>query len=929
MFKKVVSLSLLLFIAVYHLIAQPIPLNPAVKYGVLENGLTYYIQENKKPEKRAELRLVVNAGSILEDDDQQGLAHFVEHMAFNGTKNFKKNEIVHFLESVGVRFGADLNAYTSFDETVYMLQIPTDKPELLDKGILILEDWASNITFEGEEIDKERGVIIEEWRTSLGADDRMNKITYPVLFHKSKYAERLPIGKKEILETFKHDAIKRYYKDWYRPELMAIVIVGDIDANAIEAKIKKQFAKIPKSPATARKRVTFEVPNHAEILAVTATDAEAAYTQINMSYKKPKTTLKTKDEYRNKIKTDLYNIMLGQRLQEKIQQAEPPFSYAYTYYGSLTRTKDVYGSFAIATEKGGVEEALKTLVVENQRVLQHGFTPSELERAKKELTARIERAFKEKDKTESSRLIQKYVYHYLTESPAMNIETEKAWTEEMLPNIQLADVNGLAKNWIQDESLVITVTAPHKPEVKIPSKEEIVKMYQTFRKIEVEPYQDSFTATSLIEKLPNPGVIKEEKEIKEIGVTTITLGNGIKVWLKPTNFKDNQIVFSARSEGGNSLATDAQYFTAKYASSVVSISGIGQLSATDLRKYLTGKTVSVSPYIGALEEGLNGNATPQDLETMFQLIHLYFTQPRRDEKAFQSWQARTKSFISNALSDPENYFEQEIEKIISQNHPRADLYPTSEQIDKIDADFAYQFYQERFADASDFHFFIVGSFDVNRIKNMLTTYLGSLPATNRNDKWKDVGPKKPEKVVKHTVKKGTEPKSIVQIHFHGNFTWSDQNRYQLKMLNDVLSIRLTEVLREKESGVYSPQVYAYPVKYPQPEYNLVVRFSCSPENADKLINATFEEIKKLQKKGATAADLQKVKETQARELEVEMKENYYWLNYLSSSQRNGDDVLRINKYLENINKITTKDLKNAANIYLNTQRYVQSVLMPE
>ena len=464
--------------------------DPKVTIGKLDNGLTYYIRHNEKPEDKVELRLAVNAGSILEEENQLGLAHFLEHMAFNGTKNFEKNELVSYLQSVGVKFGMHLNAYTGFDQTVYILPIPSDSAEVLNTGLQILEDWAHNISLQEEEIDKERGVVLEEWRLDRGAEQRMRDEYLPVIFEGSRYAERLPIGKKAIVESFEYETLRRFYRDWYRPDLMAVIAVGDIDVNEMEKKIKAQFSKI-KMPEDPKPRRDYEVPAHEETLVSIVTDPEASFTRVNLIYKKDAIEEKLIGDYRNILKRQLYSSMLNSRLQEIQQQADPPFIYAASYYGGLgARTKEAYQSIAVVGETG-VEKGFRTIVEENERVKRHGFTQSELERAKQELLTQYEKAYNERDKTESKVYADEYIRHFLDEEPIPGIEEEYKYATTFVPEMELEEIDQLADEWITEDNRVVLITAPEKEGVELPSEERVKKILDEVQQSEIEPYKDA------------------------------------------------------------------------------------------------------------------------------------------------------------------------------------------------------------------------------------------------------------------------------------------------------------------------------------------------------------------------------------------------------------------------------------------------------
>lgn len=922
------ALFLLVLTSTAQELSQEIPLDPKTRFGQLENGITYYIRHNAKPENRVELRLAVQAGSMQEDDDQLGLAHFTEHMLFNGTKNFEKNEIINFLQSIGVEFGADLNAYTSFDETVYMLPLPTDKPEILDQGFQILEDWAHQATFEAEEIDKERGVVVEEWRTGLGANERLRKQWWPLVMKDSRYRDRLPIGDTTILKNFEYDVIKRFYQDWYRPDLMAVIVVGDVDVDEMEAKVKEQFSNIP--PATEKRtKASNAVPGHEETLIAVATDKEMPFTQVQLFYKLPKKETTTFKDYRSMIARRLYNQMLNARLSELTEKAAPPFIQASTSYGGFAGDKDSYSSFALVKENG-VLDGLSTLLTENQRVLKHGFVDTELKRAKENLLNGYEKAYKERDKTESGRIVGEYVRHFIDEEPVPGIAVEYEFLKEYLSGIILEEINALPQKWITQENRVVVITGSEKEGLEMPTEEEVTKVLDEVEMMEIAPYEDKVIDEPLIAEMPAAGEIVAEQELPGVDATELTLSNGIKVILKSTDFKEDEILLSAYSFGGTSQVSDEKYESASFASPIVQESGLRIFSSRDLQKLLTGKTVNARAYIGDLDEGFSGSASPKDLETLFQLVHLYATEPRKDEEAFQSFMAKNQPIFENLLSSPNYFFQDKVARILAQDHPRANRFPTSEDLEAVKLEEAISVYEDRFADMDDFVFFLVGNFEEEAVKSYIKTYLASLPATDREESFKDVGIRPPSNGMTKTLEKGTEAQSQVRITIPGELK-NEKDRFLLSMLSNTLSIKLIENLREEISGVYGTRAQASTFKYPYLGYSMIVGFSCAPENVDTLIEATRIEMEKMLANGPTPEDLDKVKEQERRDLEENLKKNGWWLSTLRSVYYNDRDLENITeaKLLERIEELNVEELKRVANDYLNLDRQITVILNPE
>jgi zinc protease len=906
---------------------QAIPMDHRVKQGILPNGIKYYIQKNAKPEKRAELRLVVNAGSLQEDDDQQGLAHFVEHMCFNGTKNFKKNELISYLQSVGVKFGAHLNAYTSFDETVYMITIPTDKQDIVDKGFQILEDWAHNVSFEDAEIEKERGVVIEEWRTGLGADERMRNKTFPVIFKDSRYAKRLPIGTIDVLRTFKPETVRKFYKDWYRPDLMSVVIVGDVDEKLVEEKIQKHFSQITQVNSP-RPRVESEIPDHKETLTATASDKEAAFLIAQVIYKQPVERTKTLADFRRTMLYQLFGGMLGRRFNEIGQQANPPYNFAFGSFGPFLRTKSAYNLFAFGG--ASAEQMLKVLLTENKRVLEHGFTKGELESYKKEFLTGYENQFKEKDKTDSNQIVYKYVDGFLTGEPSPSIEWQFDAVKKLLPTVTVDEINPLIKKWVADGNLVISVTGPEGEAFKDLADDKVKELAKQVDTLKTEAYVYKEIVTPLMAKIPAPGKIVNTSSVDNFGIKEFTLSNGVKVVVKPTDFKNDEIRMSAFSFGGTSLIkSDEDAISGGAASQLVNSGGLGEFSEIDLQKVLSGKNVYVFPYIGETSEGLNGGSSPQDFETLLQLVNLSFLQPRKDEQAFQSYMAKTKAFLPNLLLSPEFFYSNEVNRILTKDHPRGSVL-RPEEIDKVNLDKAFQIYKERFANASDFKFFFVGNIDLEKAKPLFETYLGSLPSKNETEAFNDIGIRPPEGVVEKEIKKGKEPKSQVTIAFTGKIQ-DEKDESLIRAVSEGLTIKLIENLREEQGGVYGTSANAFIRKYPYASYQVTIRFTCAPENVQKLTNAAYDEIKKVQANGPTTEDLNKVKEARRRDLEKNQKENSYWLGLLERVYTQGKDINELTEanLRKKIDELSSDQLKETANKYLKFDNRVVVVLNPE
>ncbi len=901
-----------------------IPTDSAVTVGILPNGLTYYVRANDQPENRAELWLIVDVGSVLEDDDQLGLAHFVEHMAFNGTEHFEKQALVDYLESIGMRFGPSINAFTSFDETVYMLRVPTDDADILETGFQILEDWAQGITFDPEEVDKERGVVVEEWRRGLGASTRMRDKQFPILFKDSRYAERLPIGSERILQTFDHSVLKRFYEEWYRPELMAVVAVGDFDPEVMEGLIREHFSRVLPSD-DPRVRTYFEVPAHAETLMAIATDPEATSTSVAVGYKQAVPEEGTLAAYRKGIVSGLYNSMLNDRLFELTQRPDAPFLGGFSGQGRLVRTSEVY-QLGAAVRDDGILLGLEALLTEGERVARHGFTGSELGRQKTNFLRGMEQAFAERDNRDSRSFAQEYQRAFLQGEPIPGIEWEFSVVAQVLQTIQLEEVNRLAGEWITDQNRVILVNAPEKDDVPVPSEDEILAVFARVAEADIAPYEDAVTTAPLVSETPVSGTILSESTIDEIGVTHWELSNGVRVILKPTDFKDDEIVLRAQSPGGSSLAGDDVFESAQLAAMLVGQGGVGVHSLLDLDKVLTGKAASVRPVISELSEGFTGGGSPRDVETLFQLVYLYMTAPRKDQQVFQAFLQRSRPGLANRGASPESHFSDTLAVVMSQGHPRA-APPSVELLDRLDLDIAFDFYSDRFADAGDFTFVLVGAFDLEEIRPLVLQWLGSLPTTGREEMWRDLGIDPPTGVVRRVVRKGLEPKSNTRIIFTGPFEYTDGNRVAMRLLKDILEMRLRDVMREDLGGTYSVSVGGGGSKFPDQEYTISVGFGSDPKRMDELVNVVFDEIATLKAEGPTEEELATVKEQDRRSREENRESNGWWASQLIGSDFEGLDPTRLIRDSV-VDAITADRIRDMARLWLNIENYVQVSLVP-
>jgi zinc protease len=907
----------------------PLPVGPQVKVGKLANGLTYYIQKNTRPERKLELRLVVKAGSILEDDDQQGLAHFVEHMAFNGSTHFQKHELVDYLQSIGVKFGADLNAYTSFDETVYILPIPLDRPENLGKAFQVLEDWAHGLTFDDAVIDKERGIVLEELRLGKGAGDRIGKQLYPKIYNGSRYAERLPIGKEEVLRSFAPDTLRRYYRDWYRPDLMAVVAVGDIDPKIIEKLVKAHFGKLT-NPTPARPRMYADIARREQTEAVVVLDKEAGGNSILIRYPvQPVREPNTVRGYREQLVEGLFGGMLGARLQELSQLAEPPFLRGGSALAHLTPFYKSFNASAVIGP-GGATRAIEALVRENERARRYGFGQAELDRAKKNMLRSYERIYNEREKTDSGAYVAEYMRNFLQQEPIPGIAAEYGYATEMLPGVTLDEMNAYTRRTIPANSgKLVIYSGIDSPGAPPPQGEALLAALAAAERAQVAPYEEKALGTQLMAQPPKAGSIVAESEDKRLGLTHLTLSNGVKVILKATDFRNDQVVMSAARFGGQSLYGDADIVNARYASAIVASMGVKDYSPLDLSKILAGKAAAVTMGLSGYSEVLGASSGATDIETMLQLLWLRFDTVRRDDDLFKSFIGKQVEAARNRLSQPGARFGDTVVSALYNNHPRAPRPLRPEEFGQISLERSMAIYRERFSSAKDLTFVIVGSFDPVKLKPLLATYLGSLPTPEIPVAWRDVGLRPVKGVVKRAVYSGSEPKSTISLTFTGEAPFSEAEQMRMQALVEVLNIRIIEVLREQLSLIYGGSAGGALGRIPYGNYTLSVNLPTGPENVDKVLAATFAEFERLKREGPQAADLAKVKQNWIQNHRKALRENGYWLGRIQSALMDGTDPAALLTHEERVNALSAAEVQEAARRYLNTENYVQVVLYPE
>jgi zinc protease len=910
-------------------LSDKIPQSPQLKKASLPNGLTYYIQKNVKPENLVELRLVLKAGSILEDQDQLGLAHFTEHMAFNGSRHFKKNELVSFLESIGVKFGADLNASTGFDQTIYMIPVPTNRPENLEKSFMVLADWAGGLSFDAAEIDKERGVVLEESRLRKGAAGRISKITLPKILAGSRYADRLPIGTDESIQNFKHDALKRFYRDWYRPDLMAVVVVGDVEPRHAEALVKKYFSKL-KNPKKARALIEPIIPPISKTESLVVTDKEATTSTISIMQNR---TLQKDDAtygaYRQNLVQSFFNRMMSSRLSELSQVANPPFLGASISYGELVGDYEQLTS-AVAIGKAGAQPALDALMQEKNRAFEFGFTATELERIKQNSLKNMEVSFKERDKQNSNRIADEFIRNFTSNESLPSLENEFFFHKELVSGIRLEEINQFAKKVLMPtQKQLVIYQGPEVAEHATPKQEQLLSMIEHAEQVKVSAYVEKKIDTQFMEQIPASGKIVAETRNEKLDTTELVLSNGVKVILKKTDFKNDQILFMANRLGGSSLIADADVDNARMSTAIVNSMGLRKWTPIELRKMLSGKTASNSVIFGDHVEGFSGSAAQSDFELALQILSLSMQAPRRDPELFQSAINKSKDAIKNMMAAPEAVFSKAVLDATFASHPRKPKFPTAEALDALNLDRIIALYQERFSSAKGYTFFIVGSFDLANIKPLLATYLGSLPVADVQLGLKDHGLRPIAGQVQKEVFVGKEQKSLLSLKIHGEAVYSHQASMRMRAMIDVLQFRLTETLREQLGAVYSPRVSGSLSRMPYSSFSVDMSLPCAPENVDKLRASTLALMEKMKSGLSSEADLNKVKENWLKNHRERLKSNNFWLNYLNNAALYGDDPSTLLNYEQEVNALTIQQIQEAAQQYLNTKNMIQVVMYPE
>ena len=904
-----------------------IPLDPAVRTGRLPNGLTYYVRQNSRPANRVLLRLAVKTGSLDEADDQQGLAHMLEHMAFNGSAHFKPGELVSYFESVGARLGPHVNAQTGFEDTIYMLDLPADKPAVVDKGFTAFADFAGGLTLDPAEIDKERGVVIEEWRGGLGAGSRIRDKQVPVLFYHSRYAERIPIGKPEILRTFPPARLRAFYDTYYRPDRMAVIAVGDMDPQKLEDAIKAAFGALTaRAPAPAPRSA--EVPLHTETLFSIVADPEVTQSTVTLARKRKRGSESSVADYRRDLVQRLFEQMLNDRFDEISRRPDARFLGAGTGSGGLSPDVETV-QLGAGVEDGKIADGLAAIALEAKRAREFGFTPGEFDRAKKWLAAYYERAYTERDKTESGSFAQEYLNLFLEGDPSPGIAYEYKLVQQLLPTITLDEVSGLAKTLLAEDSRVILATSPEKPGVKVPTEADLKAALDGVESAAVTPWNDATLARDIVETKPEPAAITSRKTVDSVGLTIVRFANGVEAWLKPTDFKNDQVLFALQAQGGLSLAPREDFFDGAFATSFVSISGAAGLKAVDIQKLLAGKLAGASPFATLSTHGFNGSAAPAQLETALELLYARFTQPGDDPEAFEMLKRQLSAAVANRLDSPGTVFGDKLEQVNTSNHYTSRPL-TMEAVNALDRTKMMQFYKARFANAADFTFFMVGAFKIDEALPLLQRYIGGLPSTGTaTSQAKPLGIEFPAEPQRATVEKGKEPKAETVVSFAAEPPADDPMEQERALAaTDTLEIALRDILREELGQTYTVSVSLSQAP-PQHGGHIEISFGAAPENIGKMTARVMQEVARMQKEGPTEAQLNTVKETARRGYETSLKTNSYWLGRFEAVNMWGQDPAIIATRVARIDALTPASVQEAFKKYFPADRTTVVTLMPE
>ncbi len=906
--------------------SQTIPVDKNLRTGKLNNGFTYYIRHNETPANRAYLYLVNHVGSVLEDDDQQGLAHFMEHMNFNGTKHYPKNELEDFLQKAGVQFGADLNAHTSYDETVFQLPIPTDEPDLIEKAADIIRDWAQDALLDSVDINEERGVVLEEERLGLGASERMRRQYMPVLLNHSRYAARAPIGLHSILTSFKPDVLRRFHHDWYRPGLQAIIVVGDVNADSIEEIIKQKFSDL-KVPRPERERVAYTIPVTDENYFLQITDKEYTQDNIEILIKHKASQVKTVEQYRQLLLKNLFAQMLaGRRFSEISRQQSAAYSNMSMDIEPLLGGADMF-AFNVIVKNDAWKNSFVQAWSYVEKLSKYGFTQAELDKAKTVYLQSIEQKLKTAAQTVSDDYVKEYQDAFLNGNAIAGIEWEAQYTKTHINEIGLKDINEVLNNYVKNNGTDIFVMSSEPKKSSLPDSVTLASWMKDVSDSTLKAFIADSVSKQLFARKIKPGKIVKRETVSKLGITEVTLSNGVKVVLKPTDFKTEQIFFRAFAPGGTSLYNDSDYDAAANAAALISHCGLDNLNPVELSNVLTAKTINVQSAINARDEQLNGGAVPADMETAMQLVYLQFTSPRKDDKLFKNTIENAAASLANRYADPMNIFADSVNYVLG-NYAYRSSPQTQQRLRNISRDKVYKIYKQRFGDASGFTFVFVGDFKTDSLLPLIEKYLGALPSSYKHAKARDLGIHIPSGQLVKKVYAGNENKAVVRLIFSGDYKYSALNNLSLNALTQILEMMLLRDIREKEAEVYTPSVQMLNNKYPQNRFAIVVTFGCAPENTEHLSQMVKQEMQLLTTNGPSGDDIIKFKAAYKKNIGLYLKDNSFWLTYLCGQYENDDDILQVLNMNNDLEQVSAETLKAAAATFMNTKNTIQFELLP-
>jgi zinc protease len=900
-----------------------LPVDPYVTVGKLPNGLTYYIRQNSQPAGKAQLVLVNKAGSVLETDAQRGMANFIQYLAFKGTRDFSQAQINTYLSKLGGRYGADTSAYTTYDETVYQLTVPTDTSKALANGLNLLANWAAHISFDEATVNSQKALLVA--KAAAGgqtAEERFMQQNLPVLLNNSQYARRSPIGVEAAIRGFTTASLKSFYTDWYRPDLQAVIVVGDIDPKKVEELIKFSFSSL-RNPTPAKPLPQYNVPAAPGTVVKVVTDKSYPYTLFQMLVRYPQAIAKTLADYIRTIRINLFNQIVNTRISDLTKIPSRPITYGQAAYSDFIGNQDAFSALAVVNASQGLEGAVKAVVAETERVRKFGFTLTELERAKQSALAQITNIFSARGNKPSSNYTTEYDRNFITRQAIPGVDYEYSAYIDNISKITLADMNALAARLITDQNRVLLVEASESEKANLPTEQTLLK-WVAEAGVGLTEYVDD-SAVPLMSQLPQPGKVTSMKVDSVLQVTNVTLSNGVKVILKPTAFTPNQVLISGYAFGGTSLASDEDYTSANLASSIISSSGVASFNQTQLVKMLRNKGVNISPYIGDISQGISGYTTAENFDDAMQLLHLYFTAPRKDPEVWKTYIAQAQGILANNANDPGAAYQDSTTAILNGYAPRA-LPVTAAKLNAASLDKAYNFYIARFADASNFTFALTGDFNLQAVIPYLETYLGSLPSTNSKETFKNLGIRPPAGQITKTIYKGAGTRSTVQLIYSGNYDYSDANNVQMDALEEVLNIRLADSL--KDASILSPSIRVNYAKNPEGNYKITVSFLTDAANTDKAIAYMLAEINKLKQNGPTDNDVKLFTLRQARNIQGQYKQNTFWQAALSTAAQNQQDPDKILNRMQYLEQATAQSVKAASNKYLGNN-LIRIILLPE